>query len=211
MQRNVQCFQYYYKNYVNVNLFFYGGVIRGGNNTFFFNALSYLIDSFGTMATTTNNTLNMWIGISFATSHAGRDMIGFVSANSTIFDMYSLYYTAPFFDSSANILGTVDVLQTGSSNTYLAGNNTFYYWCGGSRLYDTGDTMGDEALIKKVNMSICYAVGYNTSGGTVPYSPALASNKHDYYSCFYPNIVVWETYVFLPFVMSLAIIGLLAL
>jgi hypothetical protein len=30
-QRHPQCFEFYYQNYVNYNLVFYGGVIRGGN------------------------------------------------------------------------------------------------------------------------------------------------------------------------------------
>lgn len=92
MQRNVECIQFYYKNTYNFNLVFYGGVIRSQNNTMFISVLSVLLDK--------NAVLNMWGGISFASKHAQRDMIGFSSGTGLAYDMYSLYSSAPFLDTN---------------------------------------------------------------------------------------------------------------
>jgi len=40
-QRNPHCFEFYYENYINFNIVFYGGAIRGGNDTMFIHVLSY--------------------------------------------------------------------------------------------------------------------------------------------------------------------------
>lgn len=69
----------------------------------FFHVLSYLEDTTGAFPTTVN--LNAWIGISLSRSHAGRDMMAFITANSTIMDMYSLYYHSPYLDKSPNVEG----------------------------------------------------------------------------------------------------------
>jgi hypothetical protein len=103
--------------------------------------------------------------------------------------MYSIYYTAPFYDTSPNIKGTVDVIDIGDSNNYNQDKNVHYYWTGASRKYITDDKYGDDAIIKKMNTSISYAIGYNPSTG--PYSPAVAANKHDYYNSFYFNVELW--------------------
>ena len=102
VQKNVECFQFYFQSYVNINLVFYGGTIRGGNSTMFFSVLSYLTDSDGNLPLTSIN-LNVWIGISLAQSHAGRDMIAFISGSSTVLDLYSLYYNAPYLDDGPNV------------------------------------------------------------------------------------------------------------
>lgn len=124
MQRNVGCALFHYKQYKNYNLLFYGGAIRGTNETMFLNILSYLVDTnnnFPIDASTNISTvnLNVWIGITFSQSgHPAKDAIVFVSDNSSTLDMFSIYYTAPFFDVSPNIMGTDDVIHTGDSNTY---------------------------------------------------------------------------------------------
>lgn len=69
----------------------------------FFHVLSYLEDTTGAFPTIVN--LNAWIGISLSRSHAGRDMMAFITANSTIMDMYSLYYHSPYLDKSPNVEG----------------------------------------------------------------------------------------------------------
>jgi hypothetical protein len=76
MQRNVVCSLFYYKQYYNYNLLFYGGTVRGGNDTLFLHALSYLknIDGsfpFDSLGVSTLD-LNVWIGITFSPyGHAG--------------------------------------------------------------------------------------------------------------------------------------------
>lgn len=88
MQRNIECFQFYYLNDYNYNLVFYGGVLRNNQDVLFMHVLSVL--------TNTKNVLNMWGGISFSMSHAGRDMIGFSSKSGINYDLFSLYQSAPF-------------------------------------------------------------------------------------------------------------------
>lgn len=141
MQRNVACFLFYYQQYYNYNLLFYGGAVRGGNDTLFIHVLSYLVDSNGAPA---NVSLNVWIGITYSLSgHPGRDMMVFISDNYTTFDMFSHYYSAPYLDTSPNVKGTVDVIDIGDSNIYGKGASTYFYWSGGSRKYETGDSLGD--------------------------------------------------------------------
>ena len=125
---------------------FYGGAIRGGNDTMFVHVLSYFLNSSGSLITTADNSslnLNGWIGISFSRSHATRDMVAFILANSTIFDLYSLYYNAPYLDTSIHVNGKDDILSLADSTTHTAGNNTHYYYGGIARLYSTGDAEGD--------------------------------------------------------------------
>lgn len=160
MQRHVKCFQYYYLKYINVNLLFYGGTVRGGNNTMFFSVLSYLQDETGNFASI---DLNAWIGISLAQSHAGRDMMAFLTKGTTVLDMYSLYYSAPYLDDSSNVLGSNDVMLYADSLSYLSNNIQFFYWGTAVRKYDTGDIMGDEIIMKKMNSSFCFAVAYSSS------------------------------------------------
>lgn len=198
MQRNVACCLFYYKQYQNYNLIFYGGVVRGGNDTLFVHVLSYLYDSNASSipSNVTSLNLNVWIGISYsAYGHPGRDAMVFISDNYTTWDMYSLYYAAPYLDTSLNILGTSDVIDTGDSNSHSSVNTSFFYWTGGSRKYVTGDTYGDEILMKKMNATMSYSIGYNPSTG--PYSPLVAANKHNFTSSFYFNVAVWESHILL--------------
>jgi hypothetical protein len=91
-----------------------------------------------------NNTLfAAWKGISFAKDHAYRDMIGVVLNSGSITDLFSLYATAPYEDTSTNIGGSTDVYlisSTGLTNqqAYNSVYITQFY-----RNYDTGDTAGD--------------------------------------------------------------------
>ena len=192
MQRNVGCALFYYKQYKNYNLLFYGGAMRGGNETMFITVLSYLVDNDNNLPldpTTKISTvnLNVWIGITFSQlGHPAKDAIVLISDNSTTADMFSIYYAAPYYDVSPNILGTVDVIDNGDSNTYNQNKNVHYYWSGTSRKYVTGDNYGDENIIKKMNATISYSIGYNPSTG--PYSPAVAANKHDFYTSFNFNV-----------------------
>lgn len=114
MQRYYQCYQYYVGNDYNYNIIFYGGVVRAGKDVMFFNFLSYL--SKDTVTVDTSALLNIWGGLSFSTSHAGRDMLGFSSGLGYTYDMYSLFAAAPYNDTSNNINGTDDFTQTFTSN-----------------------------------------------------------------------------------------------
>jgi hypothetical protein len=113
MQRYVQCYQYYVGSDYNYNLIFYGGVVRGGKDTMFINFLSFL--SNGSNVDISGN-LNIWGAVDFSTSHSSRDMVGFSSGYGYTYDMFSLYASAPFNDTSINVNGTYDYVQTFSSN-----------------------------------------------------------------------------------------------
>ena len=142
MQRNVACSLFYYNQYYNYNLMFYGGVVRDSNDTLFVTVLSYLVDANGSFPANVN--LNVWIGITFsAYGHVGKDMIAFISDNYTTLDLHSIYYSAPFLDTSSNVKGTSDVISIGDSSIYTNGNASHFYWSSASRKYDTGDVNGD--------------------------------------------------------------------
>ena len=57
------------------------------------------------------------------------------------------------------------MMSIADSNTYTKGGNSFYYSATAVRKYDTGDVMGDEIIMKKMNSSYCYAVAYNSGTG----------------------------------------------
>lgn len=116
MQRYVQCYQYYVGSSYNFNLIFYGGVVRGGQDTMFIHFLSFLTKDLVTIDNTTK--LNIWGALGFSKSHAARDMIGFSSGYGYTYDLYSLYASAPFNDTSLNVNGTDDFIQSFSSNEY---------------------------------------------------------------------------------------------
>lgn len=160
MQRYFVCFQYYVGTNYNYNLVFYGGVVRHGVDTMYIGFVTFLSSEGGTVATT--NTLNLWGGLDFSTSHSSRDMIGFSSGFGYLYDLYSLYGSAPYNDTATNINGTMDLIVSFTSNT---GASALSYSAaiGGYRLYDTGDAIGDEILRKKINFNWCYAVAYSTS------------------------------------------------
>jgi hypothetical protein len=210
MQRHPHCFEFYHGQLINFNLVFYGGVIRGGNETMFVHVLSYITDISGVIIDTTVNTtinLNGYIGFSFSKSHAERDMIGFVMANSTIFDMYSLYYSTPYLDESPNVLGTTDIQSIADSASYISGNNTHYFSGGIIRLYDTMDNNGDEIIRKKMNNTYCISVGYSGLNNSYPYSPVDPNNIHNDYGCFTSTVELWEP----ALLLSLAALAFLIL
>lgn len=196
MQRNYQCYQYYYQSVYNYNLIFYGGTIRDGQNTMYFHVVSYL--------PVTNINLNMWGGISYSKSHAGRDMLGFSSRNGLVYDLYSIYFAAPFADdNTVNVGATDDVLAIASSYSY-AKNQSYYYYMGSSRLYDTSDVVGDEIIIKKMGGYFCYAAGY--SSGTTAITPMDSKYQHSYTSCWVPDVTVWENHLSVVYFLSIFLI-----
>ncbi len=108
------CYTYYYQNYFNYNVIFYGGYVRDGFDTMYFGFLSYLSDDGTTVAT--DGLLNIWGGLGFSTSHASRDMIGFSSGFGYLYDLYSLYTAAPYNDTATNINGTMSIKALFTSN-----------------------------------------------------------------------------------------------
>lgn len=189
-QRHPHCFEFYYENYINYNIVFYGGVTRSGNETMFFHVLSYFAHENKSVAIGSN--LNGYIGISWSKDHAQRDMAAFITANSTIFDLLSLYYNAPYLDDSVNVKGTADIVSVTDSALHTSGNASHYFYGGLARLYDTMDAFGDEQIRKKMNNTYCIAVGFHNQNNTVPYSPLLTTNKHIDYGCFTSDVMLWE-------------------
>jgi hypothetical protein len=189
MQRYFQCFQYYVNTSYNYNLIFYGGVVRGGQNVMFIHFVSFLslVDS----SIDTTSLLNMWGGLDFSSGHAGRDMVGFSSGYGSTYDLYSLYASAPFNDTSININATNDFTQVFTSND--KGVISSFIVAGGYRLYDTLDVQGDEIIRKKINYNFCFAVAYSTST-TVAIQPT-DKIKHNFVDCWNPNIIVWESFL----------------
>jgi hypothetical protein len=184
MQRYFQCYQYYVNADYNYNLIFYGGVLRDGQNVMYFSFVSFLSQTGYDVKT--SSTLNIWGGLDFSTSHAGRDMVGFSSGYGYTYDLYSLFASSPYNDTSDNINSTMDYTQVFTSNSI--GTLSYFIAVTGYRLYDTKDTIGDEIIRKKINYQFCYAVGYSTD--TTPIEPT-GSVKHNFVDCFTPNIVVW--------------------
>lgn len=202
MSRNPHCFEFYHNQYVSINIVFYGGVIRGGNDTMFVHVLSYFLDSNGALVTT-NVNLNGWIGFSFSKSHATRDMVAFVTANSTIFDMYSLFYSAPYLDNSIHITGTDDIRSIADSAAYIGAQNTHYFFGGIARLYDTNDNMGDEIIRKKMNNTYCYAISFLDTNNSFTHSPTIIANMHNDYECFTSFVTLSESTIVISLLMLL--------
>ena len=159
----------------------------------FVHVLSYFLDSNGFLVLDSNSTVNLngWIGISFSKSHATRDMLAFILANSTIFDLYSLYYSAPYLDTSIHVNGKDNILALADSAAHTGGNNTHYYYGGVARLYVTGDAFGDEILRKKMNNTYCYAISFLDAPNNNTHSPLIADNKHTDYECFTSFVTLW--------------------
>ena len=78
----------------------------------------------------------MWGCLSFSRSHASRDMICYSDAESSLYDMFSLYYTSPFLDTSKNINGTQDVSLLSVSSSPVA---AYFHFVSGFRPFDTND------------------------------------------------------------------------
>ena len=57
----------------------------------------------------------MWGCFSFSKKHVNRDMIGFSTNSSSLFDMFSVYYYAPLIDNTTNINGKNDMIVIYSS------------------------------------------------------------------------------------------------
>lgn len=78
-------------------------------------------------------------------------MVGFYPSQGYCEDLYSLYASAPFLDTSENINGTDDYNIIGTSDSVLTSNMGWFYYMQAYRYYDTGDIKGDEILQFKIN------------------------------------------------------------
>ena len=178
--------------------------MRHGINTMYIAYVTFLSSDSGAVATT--STLNLWAGVDFSNSHSSRDMIGFSSGYGYIYDLYSLYGSAPYNDTANNINGTMDFDISFTSNTGAAALS-YYAAAGGYRMYDTEDANGDEIIRKKINFNWCYAVAYST--GTTPIQP-IDKVKHNFVTCWIPNVVVWEPTAVLSILLLLVFVVNLA-
>lgn len=78
-------------------------------------------------------------------------MVGFYPSQGYCEDLYSLYASAPFLDTSNNINGTDDYTITATSDSAMTSNMDSFYFMQVYRYYDTGDTKSDEVLTYKIN------------------------------------------------------------
>ena len=127
MQKHYACFYNYHQTDYHFSLIFYGGVLRNSDNIMYMAFLSYLSSDLTGYKPTNTLQLSMWGCLSFARSHAAREMICHSSSFDEAFDMYSLYYTAPFHDTSINIKGKADVGVLGASTNRTVDAPYFYY------------------------------------------------------------------------------------
>jgi len=171
----------------------------------FIHVLSFFMDPGTQTVVNTGVNLNGWIGISLSKSHATRDMAAFIIANSTIFDLYSLYYSAPYLDESIHVEGTNDILSIADSAAHIGGKDTHYFYGGIARLYDTGDNFGDELIRKKMNNTYCYAISFLDQNNSFTHSPLIASNLHTDYECFTSFVTLWEPKLLMNFALLLVL------
>lgn len=123
-----------------VTALFYSGYLRFSERIMIFSVVSFSLN---------NMTFAGWTGISFSSSHAFRDMMGFILNDGTLYDLYSLIASAPFDDTSSNIGGINDyTLMDSSGKNDLGAINNFYY-NQFYRLYETQST-GDENILNKI-------------------------------------------------------------
>jgi hypothetical protein len=57
----------------------------------------------------------LWEGLSFSKNKVNRDMLGVYPSTGNVEDLFSLYKTAPFLDTSSNVNGTNDWVILASS------------------------------------------------------------------------------------------------
>lgn len=93
----------------------------------------------------------IWEGLSFSRDKVLRDMVGFYPSQGYCEDLFSLYASAPYLDTSANINGTDDYNTIGTSDSGMVSNMAWFYFMQVYRYYDTADTQGDEILAYKIN------------------------------------------------------------
>ena len=132
-------------------------------------------------------------------------MAAFITANSSLFDLFSLYYYAPYLDESIQIKGTDHLLTITESALYTGGANSHYFYGGFARLYDSFDSFGDELIRKKMNNTYCIAVGFHDLNNSFPYSPILPANKHLDTGCFTSTVVLWEVALMVTLLSTLCL------
>jgi hypothetical protein len=179
MPRNFQCF--IYNGYYATGLF-YGGVYRSTTPIMMIALVTINLNS---------TIFGGWQGISFSSDHAYRDMIGVVLNSGSITDLFSLYASAPYDDTSTNVGGTTDVYlisSTGLTNhqAFSSAYITQFY-----RNYDTGDSAGDEVIMYKVENQFCLASYFTSTTSSVP-RPTSSKAQHMTYNCWTPDLTLYS-------------------
>lgn len=165
-----------------------GGVVRESSAIYIIALISYNNqNNFG------NNFL-MWAGVSFSKDKAGRDMVGIYPYSGDFDDLYSLYASAPFLDTSTNINGTEDYILLSSSGATLYKTSSIYF-TQIYRKYDTGDSNGDEVLMFKIKNQYCLAAYFTNDISQYDSMYGSYADKdymHQLLECFTPSLDLWE-------------------
>lgn len=85
-----------------------GGVFRGGKDVFIISFINYHLKK---------EEFLSWQALSFSNGKVNRDYLGVFASKAVVMDLFSLYKTAPFMDTSLNIGGRNDWILTGTSSS----------------------------------------------------------------------------------------------
>ena len=180
-----------------VTALFYSGYLRFSERIMIFSVVSFSLN---------NNTFAGWTGISFSSSHAFRDMMGFILHDGTLYDLYSLIASTPFDDTSSNIGGTNDYTLMDSTGKNALGQINYFYYNQFYRLYETKST-GDENIMNKIEQQYCVASYFEINVPFFNGAPSDSNYMHQYLHCFTPNIDLGDAFLWVT--MSLALFWLL--
>ena len=109
-------------------MLFYGGILRFSTPIMVMSFVTYSMDQ---------TAFAGWQGLSYSSSHAFRDMVGYIFHTGTIYDMFSLLADTPYDDTSTNINGINDFTLAYSSGFLGRDNITFIYETQIYRFYET--------------------------------------------------------------------------
>lgn len=85
-----------------------GGVLREESDVFVISFINYHLQK---------EEFLSWQALSFSSGKVNRDYLGIFPSKAITMDLFSLYKTAPFMDTSSNIGGNDDWVLTGSSSS----------------------------------------------------------------------------------------------
>ena len=95
-----------------------GGIFRGGKDVFMISFINYHINKIEFLS---------WQALSLSSGKVNRDYLGIFPSKGITMDLFSLYKTAPFMDTSLNIGGNDDWVLTGSSASFEGTPSWFYF------------------------------------------------------------------------------------
>jgi hypothetical protein len=134
-----------------VNLVFLGVRYRDGSDVYMAAFVNYHLNKLN---------FNMWEGLSFSKNKVNRDMVGLIPALGEVQDLFSLYKTAPFLDTSENINGTNDWTLLASSSDINNMQPFWFYYTQAYRRCITEDDAGDEEITFRIGNQHCYAAHF---------------------------------------------------